>query len=107
MDSPGIEKRLVDEFVGAGVMVFPDGKRVAVEYDVAVWREYSYGHPLGPTFAVKISSKTDPLLGGRFIGKEFVLEMRDNKRLALVILKDDGTAAHCPGIVEGFPGIRG
>ena len=107
MTPHGIERRLTDKFVGKGEMVFPNGQRVTGKYNVQIWREYSYGYPLSPTFSVKISSSEDPLLGMRYIGKEFVLELQDGKRLSLVITKDDGTAEHCPGVVEGFSGIKG
>ena len=106
MESPGIENRPVGSFSGNGEMVFQTGKRVPVKYEIQVWREYSYGHPLEPSFEVRISSKSDPLFGMRYVGKQFTLETNDGKSLELKITNQDGAVVHCPGVVRGFPGIK-
>src|SRR5687767_1182966 len=99
---------MVDRFSGNGSMVFPEGPTVPAMYDIELWRESTFdGHPLRSKFTGRVRSKEDSLLAIRYIGKSFVLEMMENRRLSLIIIDDSGAIAHTPGPVEGFPGLKG
>ena len=106
MKPPGSETRLIYRGADCGVAVFQDDSRILVSYDISLWREFQDGHPFSSWFTGRVWNLTDPFFTHRSLGKKFVLELQDGKRLSLFIIKDDGTVGHPPGIAEGFPGLR-
>jgi len=89
-------------------MVLSDtSENVPVRYEIVQWRESTFdGHSLGHTFKGRVWSDTDSLLAFRYIGKQFVLEMKPGQRISLFITDQSGAVEHCPGPVEGFPIVK-
>ena len=103
------KSEIADKYTGTGWMVFTEtGARVSADYEIILWNESTFdGHPLGHAFKGRVWSSEDGLLAFRYAGKNFILEMDHNRRLSLFIADQTGAVEHCPGPVEGFPGING
>jgi hypothetical protein len=102
------ERKMTDRFIGKGSMTFPDGEKNPVNYDISIWREFWEHQPLSSEIKGRLWSVSDPYLSRRYLGKQFILEMEEGRRVALFISDSrTGNVEHCPGPVEGFPGLKG
>ena len=102
---PGQETKRISFDEGIGIAAFADGRRENVKYSVELFKEFQDGHPFRSWFECNVNTG-DQFFAARNIGKDFVLELSDGKKLSMFIVNKNGKAEHSGNVVHGFPSLH-